>query len=69
MSDQSFEKALEECRRGAVAAGTLEPQGFRERMASGIMAHNGQWWSDTPLAQQRYNDWVRNCLKRKGFDV
>lgn len=64
-----FDEELADCQGKAVAAGTLKPQGAGERMASGIQMQNGVHWSDTPIAQQRYREFLIDCMREKGFDV
>lgn len=64
-----FDEELADCQKQAVAAGTLEPQGMGERAASGIQANKGIHWADTPIAQQRFNAFVTDCMRKKGFDV
>jgi hypothetical protein len=51
----------DEARTKAIKAGALKPQGLKERMAAGILAHNqtNPWaWRSTPRAQQRLTEWT-----------
>lgn len=64
-----FEEELADCQQQAIAAGTLKPQGMGERAASGIQANKGIHWSDTPVAQQRYDAFVTDCMRKKGSNV
>ena len=51
-------------------AGSLKPQGMKERMAAGFLAYpEGQSWANTPRAQSRLEAWIKKCLRRKGFSV
>jgi hypothetical protein len=68
-SNISFEEAYDECRRAAIAAGALEPQGFMEGVAANWMSYNGQWFAHTALAQSRLEAWIRECMRRKGFSM
>ena len=65
-----FNEELADCQRQAVAAKTLEPQGMGERASSGILySQRGVHWSNTPIAQERYNAFVKRCMREKGYDV
>ena len=58
----------EECRRKAIAAGALEPQGLAERMAAGVMAYKeGIMWANTGKAQYRLRVWIQDCLEGRPF--
>ncbi len=70
MEDQvDFQQAYYACQQAAIDAGALEPQGIAERMAAGVMASSGQRWADCQRARQRLEEWTRDCLRKKGFDV
>jgi hypothetical protein len=58
----------EECRRRAIAAGALKPQGIAENMAAGVMAHQqGIAWASTAKAQYRLQVWIQDCLEGRAF--
>lgn len=60
-------EAYEECQQEVIRAGALEPQGWKERMAAGVIVSNGGRWADTEVAQSRLRQWTADCLRRKGF--
>jgi len=57
----------EECRRRAIAAGALQPQGFKERLAANLMQYSGQPFSNSPLALSRLQAWIEDCLNGRPF--
>lgn len=67
--EPSLALARQECERAAIDAGALEPQNWRERMAAGVMAANGERWADTPVARNRLRVWTEECMKRKGLSA
>jgi hypothetical protein len=53
----------EEARQRAIDLGALKPQTLTERMAAGVMASRGQWFSNTVRAQGRLEAWTRAVLQ------
>jgi hypothetical protein len=53
----------EEARARAVEMGALKPQGLKENMAAGVMAHNGRSFAQTPLAQSRLEAWTQAIMR------
>lgn len=68
MPSSEDQEAYDECEREAIAAGALEPQDWQERMAAGVLASNGESWEKTPAARARLQEWVAECLRRKGIE-
>lgn len=54
--------AYDEAKQQAINMGALEPHGLKERMAAGLMANEGRWFSQTPLAQSRLEAWTQAIL-------
>jgi hypothetical protein len=53
----------DEAIRAAIAAGALQPQGFRESLADNVNStQNYQNWSDTALARGRLEAWTNAIL-------
>jgi hypothetical protein len=65
----NFHEALEECRRAAIDAGALDPQGLLEGASANWLSANGQSFADTALARGRLEASIRECMRRKGFSV
>ena len=53
----------EEARAQAEAMGALKPQGMKENIAAGVMAHNGRSFAQTTLAQSRLEAWTQAILR------
>jgi hypothetical protein len=51
---QQYAEAHDAARQAAIDAGEDQPQGILDRMAAGIMANNGQSWSQTPKARHNF---------------
>ena len=60
---------FEECRNAAIRAGALSPQGFKEGAAANWLDAQGQSFANSPLAQSRLEAWIKECMKRKGYNV
>jgi hypothetical protein len=53
----------EEAEQLAIGAGALEPQGFGERAAAGVIIYNtGQVWATTSPAQAHLRAWTEAIL-------
>jgi hypothetical protein len=65
--DVKYFEDFEACRQAAIAAGTLQPQRLSEKLAAFATARGS--FADSPVAQQRYNDWITQCMRAKGYDM
>jgi hypothetical protein len=54
--------SYEETEQLAIDAGALEPQGWGERAAAGIIVSNYGLWSTSPRAQARLRAWTEAIL-------
>jgi len=66
-SQRDYLIVYQECQEAAINSGALMPQGWKERMAAGIMAGNGGSWADTAVARARLEAWTQECMSRRGF--
>jgi hypothetical protein len=58
------EDLYEECRQRAIAAGALEPQGFREGLSANWLSYKGRSFAETPVAQARLQAWIEECVQQ-----
>ena len=55
------------CRKAAIRAGALDPQGLEGFSANWRSWQQGQSWADSPLAQRRLKAGIVECMRRKGY--